>query len=248
MLPGSTDGDGAIMARAHSAHADYSLADVRIFVGLSDAALERIKRHCVLHRYQPGASVVGYLESSSDVFFIVSGEVRVAIYSLSGKVVSFRELGPGEIFGEYPAIDGGPRSASVEARTSSLIASMSSTAFIDVLETEPKVSQALLPSLVTRIRALTTRVYEFSTLAVNNRIQAELLRLAKIAGTQGNSARITPPPTHAEIAARVSTSREAVSRELARLSRIGVIEREGRALLITDFNRLVDMVHEATGE
>ena len=50
-----------------------------------------------------------------EVFFIISGEVRVDIYSLAGKVVSFRELGPGEVFGEYPAIDRGPRSADVVA-------------------------------------------------------------------------------------------------------------------------------------
>ena len=72
----------------------------------------------------------------------------------------------------------------------------------------------MLPQLVTKIRALTTRVYEFSTLAVSNRIQAELLRLASLGTKEGKGARIAPAPTHTEIAARVSTHREAVTREL----------------------------------
>ena len=101
-------------------------------------------------------------------------------------------------------------------------------AFQELLQTEPKVAQALLPQLVTKIRALTTRVYEFSTLAVNNRIQAELLRLASLAPREGKSAHIVPAPTHVEIASRVSTHREAVTRELNRLSRIGIIERKRR--------------------
>jgi CRP-like cAMP-binding protein len=58
------------------------------------------------------------------VFFITEGEARVTIYSLSGKAVSFRELSAGDMFGEFPAIDQGPRSASVEARTECLVAYM----------------------------------------------------------------------------------------------------------------------------
>jgi CRP/FNR family cyclic AMP-dependent transcriptional regulator len=152
------------------------------------------------------------------------------------------------VFGEYPAIDHGPRSASVEAHTNCLMASMPAAVFREVLQTEPAVSQALLVQLVTKIRALTTRVYEFSTLAVNNRIQAELLRLASLAPREGKGARIVPAPTHVEIASRISTHREAVTRELNRLSRIGLIERQGSGLLVKDVERLTDMVHEATGE
>jgi CRP-like cAMP-binding protein len=113
---------------------------------------------------------------------------------------------------------------------------------------EPVVAKALLPHLVTKIRVLTARVYEFSTLAVSNRIQAELLRLARLGERGGKSARIAPAPTHTEIASRVSTHREAVTREFARLSRAGLIERERNALLVKDVERLAEMVHAATGE
>jgi CRP/FNR family transcriptional regulator, cyclic AMP receptor protein len=102
--------------------------------------------------------------------------------------------------------------------------------------------------LVSKIRALTTRVYEFSTLVVSNRIQAELLRLAIDALRSGSCTRIAPAPTHTEIASRVSTHREAVTRELARLSRLGFIEKEKNALVVKDLERLTEMVHAATGE
>jgi len=166
----------------------HSLEGVAILVGLSAEARERLQKGCAWRRYRPGEPIVGYLDASNDVFFIVDGEVRVTIYSVAGRAVSFRNLGPGEVFGEYPAIDGGPRSASVEAARSSLIASLPASAFQELLQTEPKVAQALLPQLVTKIRALTTRVYEFSTLAVNNRIQAELLRLASLVPREGRGA------------------------------------------------------------
>jgi hypothetical protein len=107
---------------------------------------------------------------------------------------------------------------------------------------------ALLREAVMKVRSLTTRVYEFSALAVNNRIQAEVLRLAKLVPREGKSARIGAAPTHAEIASRISTHREAVTRELNRLSRLGIIERRGGALLVKDVDRLAAMVHEVTGE
>ncbi len=236
------------MARAQITKNQYSLGRIAIFAGLPQDRLQRIERRCSWRRYEPAESIVDYLDVSDDVFFIALGEVRVTIYSSAGKAVSFRELGVGAVFGEYPAIDGGPRSASVEARTSCLIASMTGASFRELLQAEPGVAHALLPRLVKTIRVLTTRVYEFSTLAVNNRIQAELLRLASLAPREGKSARIVPAPTHVEIASRISTHREAVTRELNRLSKIGVIDRRGGTLLVKDFDRLAAMVHDATGE
>ncbi|MGH6832599.1 MAG: Crp/Fnr family transcriptional regulator, partial [Methyloceanibacter sp.] len=149
-----------------------SLKGIAIFAALPPDAIERIEQRCAWKRYAPGEPIVGYLDGSDDVFFIALGEVRVTFYSTAGKAVSFRELGTGEIFGEFPAIDGGPRSASVEARTNCLIASMPGSTFRELLQSEPGLAQALLPRMVKTIRALTTRIYEFSTLAVNNRIHA----------------------------------------------------------------------------
>jgi predicted transcriptional regulator len=55
-------------------------------------------------------------------------------------------------------------------------------------------------------------------------------------------------PTLVEIASRVSTHRETVTKGLNRLSRIGIIERRGGTLLVKDVGRLAEMVHDATGE
>jgi CRP/FNR family transcriptional regulator, cyclic AMP receptor protein len=236
------------MERPQIAEPRCTLSDVALFTGLLPEALERIQRRCRWRHYEPGEPIVDYLDVTDDVFFLTAGEARVTIYSVDGKVVSFRELGPGAMFGEYAAIDGGPRSAGVEARGSCQVASMPSAEFRNVLQTERKVAQALLEHFVRELRELTTRVFEFSTLAVRYRIQAEVLRLASLAPRQGKSARIVPAPTHAEIASRVSTHREAVTRELNRLSQMGVIERRSGTLIVGDFDRLAQMVHDAIGE
>lgn len=236
------------MERPHTADPRYSLAGIAIFTGLQPKALEAVHGRCSWRRYEPGEPIVDYLDASDHVFFVTTGEVKVTIYSMAGRAVSFRTLGPGDVFGEYAAIDGEPRSAGVEARSTCLIASMSGADFRKLLDSEPVVTREVLKGLVRNVRRLTTRVYEFSTLAVSHRIQAELLRLASLMPRQGKSARLAPAPTHAEIASQVSTHREAVTRELNRLARVGVIERQRGVLIVIDLDRLAAMLRELTGE
>jgi CRP-like cAMP-binding protein len=153
---------GAVTTQSHIAQPQYSLEGVSLLAGLSKDTLDRIQKGCSWRRYEPGEPIVEYLDRSDDVFFITEGEAKVIIYSLAGKVVSFSELRAGDAFGEYPALDGRPRSASVEARTSCLVAALPAARFRELLATEPSVMQAQLRQLVATARRLSTRVYEFS--------------------------------------------------------------------------------------
>lgn len=226
----------------------YSLESVALFRDLPADVLKRVKSRCLSRRYGPREAIVGHLDTSDEVFFLLTGSARVTIRSVDGKAVTFRELGPGGMFGEYAAIDGRPRSASVEARTSCIVVSIPAVAFRELLATEPKMAKKMLEHFVSEIRELTTRVYEFSTLAVRYRIQAELLRLAEGSPLQGNTASIAPAPTHAELASRTSTHREAVTRELNRLTKLGILEQRSRVLWIKDLARLAALVQDAGGE
>ena len=117
--------------------------------------------------------------------------------------------------------------------------------FRNVIHDKPEVAMALLRHLTAECRNLTNRVLEFSTLAVQNRVQAELLPLARNYTCNNGRVDIDPAPTHSEIASRVSTHREAVTRELNRLKKLGVLESESRRLIIADIDRLAEMVMEA---
>ncbi len=80
--------------------------------------------------------------------------------------------------------------------------------------------------------------YEFSTLIVRRRLILELLRRAEERNEAGHQARIDPAPTHFELAASISTHREAVSREMSTLAKRGLIERRGRSLMLRDLAAL----------
>jgi CRP-like cAMP-binding protein len=224
------------------------LAKIDIFVGLSVEELRILARRCQWREYGTNQLIIEYDEESKDVFFVTRGRVRVMRFSASGREVAFQDLVAGQIFGDFSAIDGNLRSASVVAVADSLIASISACQFREILRQYECVNSAMLKRLVEMARVLSDRVFEFSTLAVRNRIHAELLRLAHQSAQGNNIASICPAPTHTDIANRISTNREAVTRELNNLARVGMIEKRRGMLVVRDVRALATIVREANPE
>jgi CRP/FNR family transcriptional regulator, cyclic AMP receptor protein len=222
--------------------ASSALASIEIFDGLDAATVAQIAQRCTWRTYHPEQQIVGQQDETREVHFILSGRVRVNLYSPDGRDVTFRDLGPSNMFGELAALDEAPRSANVVALLPTTTASLKWDQFSQVLRDHPEVAAATLRRLVRLVRALSDRVYEFSTLAVRNRIHAELLRLGRDGTISGNTARIDPAPTHADIASRIATHREAVTRELGELTRARLVERDGAALVIRDVAKLARLV------
>jgi CRP-like cAMP-binding protein len=223
-----------------------SLRSIKLFDSVTPAALAEIEAACAWRTYQPEEAIVSHLDESRDVYFLASGAARVSLYAPNGRQIVFRDAGPGAFFGEFSALDGKPRSAYVEALKPCLVAKMSDRLFLDLLSREAGIALALLRHMVALARELSGRIFEFSVLAVNNRIHAELLRLAGPASS--DTAKICPAPTHSDIASRISTHREAVTRELNRLAKMGLVRHERQTLVICDLNRLRRLVHDAAEE
>ena len=220
------------------------LKRVDMLSGLSDDELITLERQCIWRIFHAGNLIIAQHDSSRNVLFLVSGLARVNVYSASGKRVSFRDVRPGAVFGELSAIDDRPRSADVEAIENCRLIIMPQPVFTAAINAHPSMSKALLLHLAGQVRSLTERVFEFSTLAVRSRVRAELLRLAQHQSEDGEVAVLSPAPTHTEISSRISTHREAVTRELNRLEELGVVERHGRALHIVDIKTLRGLIED----
>ena len=220
------------------------LRSIALLDGLSAERLDALARECAWRRCAPEQQIISREADDRDLYLIVSGRVRVTTYSAGGRQVTFRDIAAGDYFGEVAAIDGEPRSADVIALESTLVASMPPAVFWGLAREEPLVAERMLLRLASLMRGLSERVIDLSTLGVQNRIYAELLRLAQEAGVAGNTARIDPAPKHTDIASRVSTYREQVTRELSALVKLGILERGDHALVIRDVARLERLVEE----
>ena len=226
-----------------------SLAGIAIFRDLPHDELASLARRCTWRRYRAGQTILNYRDNRHAVFFVVHGRASVLYHSASGREVRFGDFSAGNVFGEFAAIDGAPHMADVVCVTDALVAAMPAELFREVLRSNTSVSVAVLRRLTGIARTMSQRVIEFSTLPVRHRVHAELLRLARIdTDRPQRDATIVPAPTHAEIASRISTHREAVSREVAELTRQGLVERRGGALILRDVRALARMVEEALEE
>ncbi|WP_077002244.1 Crp/Fnr family transcriptional regulator [Variovorax sp. KK3] len=223
------------------------LQRIALLKDLPRERLEQLARQCQWQSLPAGQPLMLRSEHKSDVVFLVSGRLRVTTYAASGRQVTFRDAQDGEHFGEISAIDGRPRSADVVTLQPSVVASLDRVAFLALLRDEPAVAERVLRNLAGLVRQLSERVIDLSTLAVQNRVHAELLRIGQAAGVQDNQARLDPAPTHAELASQIGTNREQVTRELNALRRDGLLAKEGRALVLVDVRRLERMVEEVRG-
>ncbi|HET8748209.1 MAG TPA: Crp/Fnr family transcriptional regulator [Ramlibacter sp.] len=223
------------------------LARVPLLAGLTQQRLDALAAQCTWRRFEPGQLILSRHASAGDVHLIVDGCVRIHVYAADGREVLFTQLHEGAIVGDFAAVDGGERSTDAHASTRVLSASLSGAEFKQLLREEPSVEERYVRYLVGLVRMLTDRVIELSTLAVQNRIRAEVLRQAQ-AATEPDSdfARLEPAPRHADLAAQVGTTREQVTRELSALTRQGLLQKTGRALLVTDLHRLQALVRGAT--
>jgi len=198
----------------------------------------------IVRRYAPQELILAHGDSGRDVFFILEGRARVTLYSMNGREIFFGERGPGDIIGEMGAIDGKARSASVVAIEATRAAKLPALAFRSLTADHPDFSWALLEHLSAGMRHLTERVFEFSTLVVRRRLILELLRRADEPDRAKGQISISPAPTHFELAASISTHREAVSREMSSLIKRGLIERSGRKLMLRDVVALATLAEE----
>jgi CRP/FNR family cyclic AMP-dependent transcriptional regulator len=225
-----------------------TLEGVRLLSGLTRAERESMEQACAWKRYRAQEQIIDRQSESRDIFFVVKGKVRVVNYSLSGREVTLGDVVEGGHFGELAALDGEPRSASVMALEETVVASLSSDQFLKVLRNHPEVTLFILQSLSRIVRRSTERIMDLSTLGANNRVHAELLRLARESMTGPNMAVLKPIPVHSDIASRVSTTRETVARVLSELSRADILKREKDALVINDVDALELLVEDVRGE
>jgi CRP/FNR family cyclic AMP-dependent transcriptional regulator len=212
--------------------------------GLHEADRVALAERWSVRRYQRKEMIIAHDEETRDVFFVLEGSARATVYSEAGRAVAYRDVEPGGIFGEIAAIDGRPRSATVIGLEPVLVAKLPQATFREMVKSHPDFTWALLTHLSRQTRRMTERIYEFSTLVMRKRLVRELLRLAEAEGSAAARAEIRPAPTHSDLAARISTHREAVSREMSTLAKQKLIEKRKGVLVLPDVARLEALCHE----
>lgn len=209
-----------------------TLARIPFFKDTSDIDLTLFDRRCTWKRYDQNEIVVDFEDRSSDVYFILSGDVRVLIRTAAGKEVILAEMKAGQFFGEMSAIDSVARSANVTALTRSELCIMPAAVFRELLFSSRSICEKVLRLLTGRIRESNARLTEYSVFDLKHRLYAELLRISAPRTGHDGQRIVSPPPFHHVLAARIGCRREQVTRELSSLDHEHLVEKSRGGLVL----------------
>jgi len=212
----------------------FDLRDFPIFSGLSTRRIKNIERLCQWRDFDAGKLIVEHGDVSSDIYFLLSGNVHVMNFADSGRVIDFATLNPGDFFGELAAIDGLGRSATVVTSTPCKLAVIGAKDFLSLVTSIPDITLKVLQKMAAVIRLGDERITDLSLLDAEQRVCLELLRMAQPDPAYLDNLIIHPVPTQKLLAQNVGVARETVVRIFSRLSSDGIIKRKDKYLYIKD--------------
>ena len=214
------------------------LESVPIFSDLSKSDLTKISDRMTHRRFTKNQMILLEDDLGQTFFVIATGSVKITRLSDDGREVILAMLGEADFFGEMSLLDGDGRSANVVALEASEVLTLARNEFLDILEQYPKISISLLEELTNRLRKSDQQIESLSLSDVEQRIGITLIRLAEELGTiKQGSVKIKNLPFQQDIANMAGTSRETVSRTFKLLEEKGLLSRQGRQLVIYNFNQ-----------
>ena len=218
------------------------LRTVPIFSELSDEDISSLA-HLALRKRYPKDTVVFFENEEGDFFFtILEGRIKVTILGDDGREVILSVLGPGDFFGEMALLDNEPRSATAIAVEESELLSLHRSDFQSVLNDNKSITSALIRVLSARLRRANHQISTLALLDVYGRVARVIVDMAREEGKRLRDGRIAfRRATHQEIANRIGTTRETVTRMLKDLERQGLIHVEGKEIVVQpDFEKVFD--------
>ncbi len=218
------------------------LRTVPIFSELADSDISSLAKLSSRRRF-PKDTVVFFENEEGDTFFmILEGRIKVTILGDDGREVILSMLGPGDFFGEMALLDNEPRSATAIAAEETELLSLHRTDFQTVLTDNRSITTALIKILTGRLRRANHQISTLALLDVYGRVARVIVDMAREEGRRLRDGRIAfRRATHQEIANRIGTTRETVTRMLKDLERQGLIHIEGKEIVVEpDFEKVFD--------
>lgn len=198
----------------------HDLARFPLFRPLTAEALAALAAAAQWREAAAGETLVEPGAPAREVVFIAEGVARIILRGAAGREIILGELNHGEFFGEVAALDGGPSALGLVALTPARICVVPAAPFLDAALATPEASHQVMRMLAVQLREREARLMELMLLPVRPRLIALLLRMSRPAG--GGAMIVAPPRPHHELAARIGTRREVVTRILGALTREGL--------------------------
>ena len=210
-----------------------------LFASLDDEAFAALTKEITEVDLSRGATLFHEGDPGDQLYFIVSGKIKLGRTASDGRENLVAVMGPGEIFGEMALFDPSPRSTSATAVSETRLAGLKHENLRKVIQHSPEVSAQLLQALARRLRRTNENLADLVFSDVPGRVAKALLDLADRFGRPATDGILVAHElTQEELAQLVGASRETVNKALAEFVQRGWIRLEARAVVILYLQRL----------
>ena len=210
------------------------LAGLPYLAGVPRAELRRLAVRCAWRAVARGGTIFREGEPASGLFVITEGRVKLSRLSPAGREQVLHVEGAGASLAEVPVFDGGGYVATAVALTDARLLFVERAALFALCRRRPDVALGVIAVLARRLRRFAALIEDLALRDVTGRLAGFLLAEAARAGADG----FFTIATQDEVAARLGTVRELVSRSLSRLTTAGMIARAGRRVRLLAPDRL----------
>jgi CRP-like cAMP-binding protein len=212
-----------------------ALRSTKLFAELDENTLRVLSDRALEQHFARDEVLFVAGEEARGLYVIVEGAVRAFRVSLDGREQVIHVERAGATIAELPVFDGGPNPSTAAADSDTTVLFIDKRDVRHLCLEHPEIAFAALRVLASRLRRCAELVEALSLREVGQRLARFLLAEAGRSGTrteQGISINLIQ--TNQQIAARIGSVREVVSRAFTRLQHEKLIVVEGRRLIIPD--------------
>ncbi len=219
-----------------------TLANSNLFSGLTGPEIEQIQGIGIEKSYEKGELIFSDGKKATGFFVNLSGQVKVYKLSVEGREQILHIIRPSEAFAEAALFAGSTFPAFAEPLTPSRLMYFPKDRFLSLIQANPQLSLNMIAGLSTLLRHFVDLVEELSLKDVAARLSTYLLDLSSRSGqTRGEERVFDLEVTKTQLASRLGTISETLSRVFRRLQNHNTIRVEGKRITIRNRKALEEM-------
>ena len=212
------------------------LKNCPLFSGIDELAAEALSGAAVKQTRTKGSMVFSEGDAAEALFILAEGSIDLIKSTADGREQLVRQLNSGEMFAEAAMFSGTAYPATAIARTDSTLIVITKPSFLNIVKEHPEVAMAIMGAMAKLLRHLNRLVSDLSLGSVTNRLARYLIGESK----KRNSTTFDLPIPKRELAFKLGTVPETLSRTIKKLTSKGIVDVKGRRIIINDINSLED--------
>ena len=206
-----------------------------MFMEAADTTVEAVAKAARLRTYKSGDTLFWENDPNGTLYLVCTGQISIERFVDDGKTVSITTRNRGDVIGEVSLFEDVPRTADARVAMESQVAVIDGPQILDLIRTDSGLAMGVIHLLARKLHeSIDRKMIQFWK--VQRRLAVLLVDLAKkgYIKEEGVGLVLTTTITQDEMALSVNCTREHVNRALRQLKDDGIIDLQGRTVVIRD--------------